>query len=84
MRGRSVIGISDCADRIVKFGGLARGALPRAFLWNTLPLLIAGTIASTFWTVEHYDNNYANRSAPVGPLGSPQHFDCRERTSGVY
>eukprot|EP01043_Picozoa_sp_COSAG02_P059227 COSAG02_NODE_7510_length_2978_cov_2.202154_5_plen_188_part_01 len=58
--------------------------LPRAFLWNALLLLIAGTIASTFWTVEHYDNNYANRSAPVGPPGSPQHFDCRERTSSIY
>eukprot|EP01043_Picozoa_sp_COSAG02_P087235 COSAG02_NODE_24546_length_684_cov_566.044444_1_plen_227_part_11 len=83
-RGEGVVAASGCVDRIVTVGGLGRGALPRAFVWNTAPLLIAGTIASTFWTVEHYDNNYANRSAPVGPLGSPQHFDCRERTSGIY
>jgi hypothetical protein len=55
-----------------------------AFVSNTLPLLIAGGIASTFWTIEHVDNNYANRTAPIGPPGSPQHFDCRERTSGIY
>ena len=59
-------------------------AMPRALLWNTLPLLIAGAIAATFYTVEHVDNNYANSSAPVGPPGSPQHYDCRERTSGIY
>eukprot|EP01043_Picozoa_sp_COSAG02_P071874 COSAG02_NODE_13315_length_1411_cov_1.223323_1_plen_281_part_00 len=61
-----------------------RRALGRALVVNMLPLLIAGAIASTFWTVEHYDNNYANRSAPVGLPGSPQYFDCRERTSGIY
>jgi hypothetical protein len=55
-----------------------------AFVSNALPLLIAGGVASTFWTIEHVDNNYANRTAPIGPPGSPQHFDCRERTSGIY
>eukprot|EP01045_Picozoa_sp_COSAG04_P009904 COSAG04_NODE_591_length_12289_cov_10.947252_3_plen_1124_part_00 len=66
------------------FCGLGRKPGPRMLLWNTLPLLIAGAIATTFYTVEHVDNNYANSSAPVGPPGSPQHYDCRDRTSGIY
>ena len=43
-----------------------------------------------FVTAEHVDNNYANKSMPVGGPGSgsgpddPQYFDCHERTSGLY
>ena len=61
-----------------------QNALKRAMFWNALPPLIAGAIAAAFYSVEHYDNNYANSSAPIGPPGSPQHFDCRDRTSGIY
>ena len=74
----------DCIDTFLTFCGLGRKPVPRMLLWNTLPLLIAGAIATTFYTAEHVDNNYANSSAPVGPPGSPQHYDCRERTSGIY
>ena len=65
-------------------GDMSNCFMKRAIFWNAMPLLIAGAIATTFYTVEHVDNNYANSSAPVGPPGSPQHYDCRERTSGIY
>ena len=51
------------------------------------PLIIVGIITADF---EHVDNNYANKSMPVGGPGSgsgpddPQYFDCHERTSGLY
>ena len=54
-----------------------------------VPLLLAGTIYA-FVTAEHVDNNYANKSMPIGGPGSgsgpddPQYFDCHERTSGLY
>ena len=53
------------------------------------PLVIAG-MGYAFVTAEHVDNNYANKSMPVGGPGSGsglddmQYFDCRERTSGLY
>mgnify|MGYP004101956157 CR=1 FL=1 len=71
-------------EAVASFCGLGRKPIRRMLLWNTMPLLIAAAIATTFYTVEHVDNNYANSSAPVGPPGSPQHYDCRERTSGIY
>ena len=47
-------------------------------------------MAAVFFGAEHVDNNYANKSMPIGGPGSgsgpddPQYFDCRERTSGIY
>eukprot|EP01045_Picozoa_sp_COSAG04_P036475 COSAG04_NODE_8891_length_920_cov_1.512789_2_plen_245_part_01 len=47
-------------------------------------------MAAVFFEAEHVDNNYANKSMPVGGPGSgsgpddPQYFDCHERTSGLY
>ena len=54
-----------------------------------VPLILTGTIYA-FVTAEHMDNNYANKSMPIGGPGSgsgpddPQYFDCHERTSGLY
>jgi hypothetical protein len=40
--------IQTCFRGTGTFCGLGRKPMPRAFLWNTLPLLIAGTVASIF------------------------------------
>ena len=37
----------------------------------------------TFLDVEHVENNYANKSMPVGGPDDPQYFDCHERTTGI-
>eukprot|EP01045_Picozoa_sp_COSAG04_P004436 COSAG04_NODE_192_length_20873_cov_26.172957_12_plen_1541_part_00 len=53
-------------------------------------LLTLISMSIVFFNVEHVDNNYANKSMPVGGPGSgsgpddPQYFDCHERTSGLY
>ena len=56
-----------------------------------VPLFLTG-MGYTFVTFEfeHVDNNYANKSMPIGGPSSgsgpddPQYFDCHERTSGLY
>eukprot|EP01045_Picozoa_sp_COSAG04_P020613 COSAG04_NODE_2126_length_4738_cov_39.131494_2_plen_742_part_00 len=54
-----------------------------------VPLVVVGTLYA-FVTAEHVENNYANKSMPIGGPGSgsglddPQYFDCHERTSGLY
>jgi hypothetical protein len=53
-------------------------------------VLILPGMGYAFFTAEHMDNNYANKSMPMGGPGSgsgpddPQYFDCHERTSGLY
>ena len=47
-----------------------------------VPLMVAG-MAMLFFDVDHVDNNYANKSLPIGGPGDPQYFDCRERTAGI-
>eukprot|EP01043_Picozoa_sp_COSAG02_P009000 COSAG02_NODE_299_length_25349_cov_53.762020_2_plen_388_part_00 len=54
-----------------------------------VPPILTG-MGYAFFTAEHMDNNYANKSMPMGGPGSgsgpddPQYFDCHERTSGLY
>eukprot|EP01045_Picozoa_sp_COSAG04_P008194 COSAG04_NODE_450_length_14158_cov_17.389573_4_plen_633_part_00 len=61
-----------------------------ALLWGAINLALLTAVAAIFFTVEHVDNNYANKSMPIGGPGSgsgpddPQYFDCHERTSGLY
>lgn len=47
-------------------------------------ICVAGTMAVVFYSVSHLDNNYGNASLPEGGPGEAQHFDCKERTSGLY
>ena len=52
--------------------------------------LVLGAALCAFVLAEPMENNYANKSMPLGGPGSgsgpddPQYFDCRERTSGLY
>eukprot|EP01045_Picozoa_sp_COSAG04_P005468 COSAG04_NODE_254_length_18809_cov_8.025869_26_plen_564_part_00 len=53
-------------------------------------ILVSALCAYVFFEGEHVDNNYANKSMPIGGPGSgsgpddPQYFDCHQRTSGLY
>eukprot|EP01045_Picozoa_sp_COSAG04_P017265 COSAG04_NODE_1515_length_6480_cov_5.513086_2_plen_229_part_00 len=58
---------------------------------SVVHLSLIGVMAAVFFvTAEHVDNNYANKTLPIGGPGSgsgpddPQYFDCHERTSGLY
>ena len=80
--------IASAILRVVFVTGCAMVAACTTCLLCIVPI-VAGTIAA-FFEAEHMENNYANRSMPVGGPGSgsglddPQYFDCHERTSGLY
>eukprot|EP01045_Picozoa_sp_COSAG04_P004428 COSAG04_NODE_192_length_20873_cov_26.172957_4_plen_631_part_00 len=75
---------SDSDDRKKKIAALCCALV-------CVPLILV-SMGYTFITseFEHMDNNYANKSMPIGGPGSgsgpddPQYFDCHERTSGLY
>eukprot|EP01046_Picozoa_sp_COSAG06_P042144 COSAG06_NODE_5330_length_3548_cov_1.843433_2_plen_889_part_00 len=80
---------SDCAERCfestVSLCGIGRdGSVMSGFAWGFIHLLVVGGIALTFFTAEHVDNNYLNDTLPMAGPGTPQHYDCHERTSGIY
>eukprot|EP01045_Picozoa_sp_COSAG04_P021972 COSAG04_NODE_2419_length_4162_cov_3.588481_4_plen_550_part_00 len=78
-----------CWRRFVLLGQPLHSARA-ALLWGAINLALLTAVAAIFFTVEHMDNNYANKSMPIGGPGSgsesddPQYFDCHERTSGLY
>ena len=51
---------------------------------NYVHLALLGAIAAVFFDVQHVPNNYANKTLPMGGPGDPQHYDCHDRTSGLY
>eukprot|EP01045_Picozoa_sp_COSAG04_P002611 COSAG04_NODE_96_length_26486_cov_136.642817_15_plen_1257_part_00 len=53
-------------------------------LWSALHLALLGAMAAVFFDVQHVPNNYANKTLPMGGPGDPQHYDCHDRTSGLY
>ncbi len=60
--------------------------LAPAVLWAT-HLALVGSMATMFYRRQHVPNNYAaypNMSAPVGLPGDENHYDCHDRTSGIY
>jgi len=59
-------------------------ALEMAVLSLLCVAVVAGSMATVFYNHDHLPNNYANDSATVGEPGDPQHYDCKDRTSGVY
>eukprot|EP01045_Picozoa_sp_COSAG04_P004117 COSAG04_NODE_175_length_21521_cov_167.404071_9_plen_1287_part_00 len=55
-----------------------------SLLWLALHLALLGAMAAIFFDVQHVPNNYANKTLPMGGPGDPQHYDCHDRTSGLY
>merc|ERR1712097_107440 len=55
-----------------------------SLLWSALHLALLGAMAAVFFDVQHVPNNYANKTLPMGGPGDPQHYDCHDRTSGLY
>jgi hypothetical protein len=68
-----------CGER-----GPALGAGQWAVCCLGCTLVMTGTMAIMFFSVEHMDNNYANSSMPIGGAGDPQYYDCHDRQSGWY
>ena len=47
-------------------------------------LLMAAAALAVFVSVGHHaPNNYRNSSLPIGAVGDHQHFDCKDRTTGL-
>ena len=69
---------------VVSLGGVLppRSASAPLF-WGVAHLMLIGGMAGGFYMVDHVDNNYNNETALAGPLGSPQHYNCFDRTSSI-
>jgi hypothetical protein len=61
-----------------------RPSVRASLLWSAIHLALIGAMAAVFFDVRHVPNNYANKTLPVGDPGDPQHYDCHDRTSGLY
>eukprot|EP01045_Picozoa_sp_COSAG04_P005032 COSAG04_NODE_227_length_19396_cov_29.887547_13_plen_1562_part_00 len=55
-----------------------------SLLWSAIHLALLGAMAAVFFDVQHVPNNYANKTLLMGNPGDPQHYDCHDRTSGLY
>lgn len=54
-----------------------------ATAWSILHLAFLVAMEYLFYDYPHFDNNYANKTLPFGPVAAPQHFDCHERNTGI-
>eukprot|EP01045_Picozoa_sp_COSAG04_P014294 COSAG04_NODE_1061_length_8505_cov_15.541042_2_plen_1164_part_00 len=55
-----------------------------SLLWSAIHLALLGGMAAIFFGAQHVPNNYGNKTLPVGGPDDPQHYDCHDRTSGLY
>ena len=54
-----------------------------AIAWSILHLGFVVGQEYIFFDYQHFDNNYANKTLPVGPATAPQNFDCHQRNTGI-
>eukprot|EP01043_Picozoa_sp_COSAG02_P008697 COSAG02_NODE_283_length_25709_cov_24.523311_16_plen_1395_part_00 len=75
-----------CCECFTYLGGFApQKSVLGLLVWGFIHACWVGTMACLFYSIDHVDNNYANSSLPeTGYRDSPQHYDCHDRTSGLY
>ena len=83
---RCCSGIQACGGKYSFLCGIAGETSRRgAITWAALHALLVGGSAAAFFQIEHVSNNYNDYSLPVTSVTSaPQHYDCHDRTSGLY
>lgn len=52
-------------------------------VWGLMLSGVVFVMRLTFQNVEHLDNNYLNRTLPDRDVDKPQHYNCKDRSSGL-
>jgi hypothetical protein len=85
LRCRGGSKVEKCGHSTVGLCGLHKGESVRGgFLWGCIYFIFIFGVALVFFTADHVDNNYLNDTMPMAGPGAPQHYDCHDRTSGIY